>query len=228
MSTQGHLRNTPNGTLTRTLTRTRAPARASGNGPLQSGVSGNGCPTNTPRGRRRWWAAARAVPGFARACLAANGLMRPPGLTRSNARPTSEPAMRCHRAADEPRDRRGVAVASPHSCQDRVLALPTDRAAAGIRPTIGAVGFSTAVSEMPIRQHRPAALRRGSRTRIDAARNAAGCGPSLRVRLARARALVAYAYFTRKRRGCRSACSRRRHLCPLYIRMQSTCSPPRR
>jgi hypothetical protein len=96
--------------------------------------------------------------------------MRPPGLTRSSAKPTSEPALRCHRAAYEPRDRRGVAVASPHSCQDRFLALNTDRAAAaGIRPTIGAVGVSTAVSEMPNRQHRPVALRRGSRTRIDRA-----------------------------------------------------------
>jgi hypothetical protein len=60
---------------------------------------------------------------FARACLAANGCMRPPGLTRSNAKPKSEPAVRCHGAAYEPRDPRGVAVASPHSCQDRALAL---------------------------------------------------------------------------------------------------------
>jgi hypothetical protein len=68
VSTQEHLQQTPcatrpNGTPTLTLTRTRAPARASGNGPLQSGVSGNWCPTNTPRGRRRWRAVARAVPG---------------------------------------------------------------------------------------------------------------------------------------------------------------------
>ncbi len=75
----------------------------------------------------RWQAAARAVPGFARACLAANGCMRSPGLTRSTAKPTSGPALRCHGAAYEPRDRRGVAVASPHVCQDRVLALNTDR-----------------------------------------------------------------------------------------------------
>jgi hypothetical protein len=60
---------------------------------------------------------------LARACLAANGCMRPPGLTRSTAKPKSEPAVRCHRAAYESRDRRGVAVASPHSCQDRALAL---------------------------------------------------------------------------------------------------------
>ncbi len=40
---------------------------------------------------------------FARACLAANGCMRSPGLTRSTAKPTSEPAVRCHRAAYEPR-----------------------------------------------------------------------------------------------------------------------------
>ncbi len=52
-------------------------------------------------------------------------------------------------------------MASPHSRQDRVLALNTDRAAAaGIRPTIGAVGVSTAVSEMPNRQQRSVALRR--------------------------------------------------------------------
>ena len=58
------MRNTPKRhTHTHTHPRTRAPARASGNGPLQRGVSGNGRPNNTPRGRRRWRAAARAVPG---------------------------------------------------------------------------------------------------------------------------------------------------------------------
>ena len=46
---------------------------------------------------------------FARGCLAANGCMRPPGPTRSSAKPTGGPALRCHRAAYEPRDRRGVA-----------------------------------------------------------------------------------------------------------------------
>jgi hypothetical protein len=57
-----------------THTRTRAPARASGNGPLQSGVSGNGCPNHTPpRGRPALAGGGTGCSRFARACRAANG-----------------------------------------------------------------------------------------------------------------------------------------------------------
>ncbi len=115
VTTQGHLQQTPcatrpNGTRTRTRTRAvkwewafakrrkweRVPQQYAEGPPALAG-GGPGCSR------------------FARACLAANGCMRPPGPTMSNVKPTSEPAVHCHRAAYDSSDRRGVAMASPHS-----------------------------------------------------------------------------------------------------------------